>query len=71
MFHKLAALPEKVERGIHPAIFLLSLTGTMTLQTIQTARLVWKDLKTCPKELHLDTLKCGQSFRWRQTKDLW
>ncbi|CDS13398.1 hypothetical protein LRAMOSA05576 [Lichtheimia ramosa] len=43
----------------------------MTLQTIQTARLVWKDLKTCPKELHLDTLKCGQSFRWRQTKDLW
>lgn len=43
----------------------------MTLQSIQTARLVWKDLKTCPKELHLDTLKCGQSFRWRQTKDLW
>ncbi|CAO3635440.1 unnamed protein product [Cunninghamella echinulata] len=30
-----------------------------------SSQLVWFDLKTKPKELRLDTLSCGQSFRWR------
>ncbi|KAI8142827.1 DNA glycosylase [Fennellomyces sp. T-0311] len=36
-----------------------------------SAKLIWRDLQTAPCELHLDTLKCGQTFRWRQTDDLW
>ncbi|KAG2223738.1 hypothetical protein INT45_003462 [Circinella minor] len=38
---------------------------------IHSARLIWRDLQVGPKELHLDTLKCGQSFRWRYADDLW
>ncbi|CAO3598136.1 unnamed protein product [Absidia cylindrospora] len=32
---------------------------------------VWFDLKTSPRELRLDTLRCGQSFRWRAAQDQW
>ncbi|KAI9013831.1 DNA glycosylase [Phycomyces nitens] len=37
----------------------------------QSSLLRWKDLKVSPKELRLDTLRCGQSFRWKQTNGLW
>ncbi|KAI9322157.1 n-glycosylase/DNA lyase-like protein [Dichotomocladium elegans] len=43
----------------------------MTLKHITSSKLLWKDLGTSPKELHLDTLKCGQSFRWLNTNDQW
>ncbi|KAI9492946.1 DNA glycosylase [Zychaea mexicana] len=38
---------------------------------VHSAKLIWRDLRVGPKELHLDTLKCGQSFRWRNVNDLW
>jgi hypothetical protein len=33
---------------------------------LQSSTLKWKDLVISPKELRLDTLRCGQSFRWKQ-----
>ncbi|KAG2235965.1 hypothetical protein INT48_004295 [Thamnidium elegans] len=38
---------------------------------LQSAKLFWKDLVISPKELRLDTLRCGQSFRWKQVQDQW
>ncbi|KAI8388243.1 DNA glycosylase [Radiomyces spectabilis] len=38
---------------------------------MQATQLVWHDLKVSPKELRLDTLRCGQSFRWRRIEDQW
>ncbi|KAI9253894.1 DNA glycosylase [Phascolomyces articulosus] len=38
---------------------------------VHSAKLIWRDLQVNPKELHLDTLKCGQTFRWRHANDLW
>ncbi|KAI7869265.1 DNA glycosylase [Mucor mucedo] len=38
---------------------------------LQTAKLFWKDLVISPKELRLDTLRCGQSFRWKQVNGHW
>ncbi|KAI8334721.1 DNA glycosylase [Chlamydoabsidia padenii] len=37
----------------------------------QSARYVWFDLKISPKELRLDSLRCGQSFRWQSIQDQW
>ncbi|ORX53936.1 DNA glycosylase [Hesseltinella vesiculosa] len=36
---------------------------------MQLSQLAWIDLKVAPKELRLDTLRCGQSFRWKQVKE--
>ncbi|KAI8074802.1 DNA glycosylase [Gongronella butleri] len=33
------------------------------------SQLVWHDLKVTPRELRLDTLRCGQSFRWKQVQE--
>ncbi|KAG0948507.1 hypothetical protein G6F57_011608 [Rhizopus arrhizus] len=33
--------------------------------------LVWRDLQVSPKELRLDTLRCGQSFRWKHVQENW
>ncbi|KAI8884732.1 DNA glycosylase [Backusella circina FSU 941] len=38
---------------------------------LRSSKLVWKDLIIPPAELRLDTLKCGQSFRWKQVNDHW
>ncbi|KAI8099065.1 DNA glycosylase [Halteromyces radiatus] len=37
----------------------------------QSSKYVWFDLNTSPKELRLDTLRCGQSFRWQSVQDHW
>ncbi|ORY93920.1 DNA glycosylase [Syncephalastrum racemosum] len=41
------------------------------MKTLQSAQLLWRDLNVSPKELHLDTLRCGQSFRWHRASDYW
>ncbi|CAO3696829.1 unnamed protein product [Rhizopus microsporus] len=38
---------------------------------VTLANLIWKDLHISPKELRLDTLRCGQSFRWKNIEDKW
>lgn len=38
---------------------------------VRLANLIWKDLHISPKELRLDTLRCGQSFRWKNIEDKW
>lgn len=35
------------------------------MKQLQLATLKWKDLVISPKELRLDSLRCGQSFRWK------
>ncbi|CAO0791717.1 unnamed protein product [Mucor circinelloides] len=38
---------------------------------LQSASLLWKDLHISPHELRLNTLRCGQSFRWKQLNESW
>ncbi|CEP18863.1 hypothetical protein [Parasitella parasitica] len=38
---------------------------------LQSASLLWKDLHVSPNELRLNTLRCGQSFRWKQLNENW
>lgn len=38
---------------------------------LQSASLLWKDLHISPHELRLNTLRCGQSFRWKQLNENW
>lgn len=38
---------------------------------LQSSKLFWKDLGISPQELRLDTLQCGQSFRWKQVNGHW
>ncbi|KAL9559785.1 hypothetical protein MBANPS3_000260 [Mucor bainieri] len=38
---------------------------------LQSAALLWKDLHISPHELRLNTLRCGQSFRWKQLNENW
>lgn len=38
---------------------------------LQSASLLWKDLHISPNELRLNTLRCGQSFRWKQLNENW
>ncbi|CAO3655580.1 unnamed protein product [Mucor fragilis] len=38
---------------------------------LQSASLLWKDLCIPPHELRLNTLRCGQSFRWKQLDENW
>ncbi|CAO3671447.1 unnamed protein product [Rhizopus stolonifer] len=35
------------------------------------ANVIWKDLRVSPKELRLDSLRCGQSFRWKHVEEKW
>lgn len=35
------------------------------------SNLIWKDLQVSPKELRLDSLRCGQSFRWKHVEEKW
>ncbi|KAL0097275.1 DNA glycosylase [Phycomyces blakesleeanus] len=43
----------------------------MTPPIRASSLLKWKDLNVSPNELRLDTLRCGQSFRWKQNNGLW
>ncbi|KAI8056287.1 DNA glycosylase [Gilbertella persicaria] len=38
---------------------------------LQANKLLWKDLMISPHELRLNSLRCGQSFRWKQIQDHW
>ncbi|OBZ87276.1 N-glycosylase/DNA lyase [Choanephora cucurbitarum] len=38
---------------------------------VQASKLKWKDLSISPFELRLNSLRCGQSFRWKQIQDNW
>ncbi|KAI7903476.1 DNA glycosylase [Cokeromyces recurvatus] len=41
------------------------------MKIIKSSSLLWKDLCIPPTELRLNTLRCGQSFRWKQMNDHW
>ncbi|CAO3640582.1 unnamed protein product [Cunninghamella blakesleeana] len=46
-------------------------SGMVKVPKLVSSQLVWLDLKINPKELRLDTLSCGQSFRWKSYNEYW